>query len=163
MALCLGSGELVPLMFGIVISTQIGLLMMEAGASRAGFTYGILGRSFTQICIAFICWWFLGFAFALGDVDGGFIGSKYFLGFDWYGDNVAGCALEYGIRAIVTLFIVNGGIMERASYVTYVVLAIVLTVFVHPVNMAWTYGDGFLADDMDANDYAGGFTTYFFV
>jgi ammonia channel protein AmtB len=44
-------------------------------------------KNLIHALIGGIIWWAWGFAFAYGNVDGGFIGSKYFLGMDLSSDD----------------------------------------------------------------------------
>ena len=62
------------------------------------------------------------------------------------------------------IFIVNLGLVEKVSYITYVVFPICLMIFIWPVVVAWSWGNGWLFDIMKSPmiDVGGSVTIYTF-
>jgi Amt family ammonium transporter len=99
-------------------------------------------------CIGCLGWWFFGFAFAFGEVNGGFIGyNKYFFATnglenfaeDWYLSWVFHFAF-----AATSATIVAGALAERCQLNTYILFSFLQTSFVYPVCVAWNWGGGWL-------------------
>ena len=65
----------------------VGYALIEAGSIREKNFVNVLLKNLMHLCISAIVWWAWGFAFAFGNVNGGFIGNKYFFGFGLRGDN----------------------------------------------------------------------------
>jgi Amt family ammonium transporter len=64
-----------------------GYALIEAGSVRNKNTLNVLLKNIMHICISGIVWWAWGYAFAFGNVNGGFIGNKYFFGMGMDSDN----------------------------------------------------------------------------
>ena len=112
--------------------------------------------------ISGIIWFAWGFAFAYGDVaskDGGngFIGTKYFfclgIGKDGASQTFADWWFQFAFAA-TAMTIVSGSLAERVNMYAYVFFALVLTGFVYPVVVAWTWGGGWLTE-LGYYDFAG--------
>jgi Amt family ammonium transporter len=64
----------------MIFLMQSGFALVECGSVRAKNSRNILIKNLFDACIGAIAFWCLGYGFAFGDVNGGFIGSdnKYF-------------------------------------------------------------------------------------
>ena len=66
----------------IVFLMNIGFALLESGSVRFKNYQNVLLKNIIHTLVGGFIWWMWGFAFAFGNVDGGFIGSKYFVGMD---------------------------------------------------------------------------------
>ena len=137
---------------------------MEFGNSRTPFGPHLLVKNMVQFTVGILAFWFLGFAFAYGDVDGGFIGTKYFLGGEILDDGHGAAFSTYVLAGTMVLFILNLAVSERIQYHAYVITAFLVMVLVWPIAAAWIWGGGFLATELDApaQDNGGTITIYLF-
>ena len=64
----------------LVFFMNAGFALLESGTVRFKNFQNILLKNVMHALVGGLVWWAWGFAFAYGNVDGGFIGKKYFLG-----------------------------------------------------------------------------------
>eukprot|EP00931_Biecheleriopsis_adriatica_P023738 TRINITY_DN1492_c0_g1_i1.p1 TRINITY_DN1492_c0_g1~~TRINITY_DN1492_c0_g1_i1.p1 ORF type:complete len:488 (-),score=98.45 TRINITY_DN1492_c0_g1_i1:36-1361(-) len=139
--------------------------MVESGCCRAKNVQNILLKNLTDVCIGTLGWWVFGYAFAYGgpfEEDGtattGFIHYQQFFGIgfttprddgqiepssslrDWF--------FQWAFCGAAAT-IVSGGVAERVNFPGYCVFSFMMTSFIYPVVVAWTWGYGFLG----ANNY----------
>jgi Amt family ammonium transporter len=58
----------------MIFFMQLGFAMLECGSIRQKNANSILIKNLFDACVGCIAWWLIGFAFAFGNVNGGFIG-----------------------------------------------------------------------------------------
>jgi ammonium transporter, Amt family len=154
----------------LVLFMQAGFAMLEIGFSRQKNAGTGVAKILTNLSIAALCYWAVGFAFAFGSGD--IIGDEGFL-LRNYGDPQETFAVmglsdatveakwlfQFAFCA-VSLAIVWGSTLERIKYSAYVIYAIVFASFIYPVGSHWVFGggwlqngDGFLPTGMQ--DFAG--------
>ncbi|CAJ1355512.1 unnamed protein product [Effrenium voratum] len=134
--------------------------MVESGACRAKNVQNILLKNLTDVCMGTLGWWFSGWALAYsGPMKDGLL-ENGFMGYEsWFG----GGFLEYRSDTLfepttsmanwffqwtfcsAAATIVSGGIAERVNFSGYCLFSFVMTSFIYPVIVAWTWGYGFLA------------------
>ena len=129
---------------GLVSFTQVGLSLIEAGLSRPGFSETVLVKNLAQFCLGGLAWWLLGFGFAFGNLDGGYLGKDQFAGQGWYATLSSLHATTVGFIGISVVFIINCAVTERMQMHIYLLLSFVLMLFVWPVVVAWGWGKGWL-------------------
>lgn len=136
----------------IVFFMQTGFALLEAGSVRFKNYQNILLKNCMDACIGGLVWWVCGYAFAFGDVDGGFIGKKFFF--------AAGDGMDYTMWffqfafACTAATIVSGSLAERVQINTYLLFSFFMTGFIYPVVVAWTWGGGWLGA-WNYQDFAG--------
>lgn len=128
-----------------VFSMHTGFAMLSAGAVRSKNTKNILISIVLDACVCAMAWWFIGFAFAWGKSNDGFIGSTYFVGIgmgqdytyqDWF--------FQYAFAATAAT-IVSGCVAERATFEAYMTYSFLLSAWVYPVVVHWIWSpDGWL-------------------
>ena len=145
----------------LVLFMQAGFAMLEIGFSRAKNAGTGVAKILTNLSIAAICYWAVGFAFAFGSADvlgisDSIIGSNgFFLQFSGNGAEafpVMGFSdatveskwlFQFAFCA-VSLAIVWGSTLERIKYSAYVIYAIVFAAVIYPIGSHWVFGGGWL-------------------
>jgi ammonium transporter, Amt family len=144
-----------------VLFMQAGFAMLEIGFSRAKNAGTGVAKILTNLSIAAICYWAVGFAIAFGSADvlgvsGSVLGSNgFFLQFSGNGSEafpVMGLSdatveskwlFQFAFCA-VSLAIVWGSTLERIKYGAYVIYAIVFASLIYPIGSHWVFGGGWL-------------------
>ncbi len=145
----------------LVLFMQAGFAMLEIGFSRAKNAGTGVAKILTNLSIAAICYWAVGFAFAFGSADvlgisDALIGSNGF--FLQYAGNPAEAfpvmelssaspeakfLFQFSFCA-VSLAIVWGSTLERIKYSAYVIYAIIFASIIYPIGSHWVFGGGWL-------------------
>jgi ammonium transporter, Amt family len=144
----------------LVLFMQAGFAMLEIGFSRQKNAGTGVAKILTNLAIAAMCYWAVGFAFAFGtgSSEGDLIGTTgWFL--QGFGDPQqaffpSGLGLsDATIEAkwlfqfafcAVSLAIVWGTTLERIKYSAYVIYAIVFASIIYPIGSHWVFGGGWL-------------------
>ncbi|MGH8572512.1 MAG: ammonium transporter, partial [Gammaproteobacteria bacterium] len=150
-----------------VLLMQAGFAMLEIGFSRAKNAGTGVAKILTNLSIAAICYWAVGFAFAFGSADvlgisGLILGSNgFFLQLSGSLDPETGGHLGLPVMSVsnatveakflfqfaflaVSLAIVWGSTLERIKYGAYVIYAIVFASIIYPIGSHWVFGGGWL-------------------
>jgi Amt family ammonium transporter len=145
----------------LVLFMQAGFAMLEIGFSRAKNAGTGVAKILTNLSIAAVCYWAVGFAIAFGSADvlgisGSILGSNgFFLQFSGNGSEafpVMGLSdatveskwlFQFAFCA-VSLAIVWGSTLERIKYGAYVIYAIVFASLIYPIGSHWVFGGGWL-------------------
>jgi Amt family ammonium transporter len=145
----------------LVLFMQAGFAMLEIGFSRAKNAGTGVAKILTNLSIAAICYWAVGFAFAFGSADvlgisSSILGSNgFFLQFSGNGAEAfpvmgvsdatveAKWLFQFAFCA-VSLAIVWGSTLERIKYSAYVIYAIVFAAVIYPIGSHWVFGGGWL-------------------
>jgi Amt family ammonium transporter len=149
----------------LVLFMQGGFAMLEIGFSRAKNAGSGVAKILTNLSIAALCYWAVGFAFAFG--NGALLGTDGFF-LQGYGSPLeAFGAMQFSDAAIeakwlfqfafcaVSLAIVWGTTLERIRYAAYVIFAIVFCTLIYPVASHWVFGGGWLQTSVGVQDFAG--------
>jgi Amt family ammonium transporter len=149
----------------LVLFMQAGFAMLEIGFSRTKNAGTGVAKILTNLAIAAMAYYAVGFAFAFGPGD--LIGTTGFFLRD-YGDPQEAFAVmglsnatieakwlfQFAFCA-VSLAIVWGATLERVKYSAYVIYAIVFAAFIYPVGSHWVFGGGWLQSNVGMQDFAG--------
>ena len=145
----------------LVLFMQAGFAMLEVGFSRQKNAGTGIAKILTNMSIAAICYWAVGFAIAFGSADvlgisSAIVGSNgFFLQFSGNGATafpVMGVSdatvevkwlFQFAFCA-VSLAIVWGSTLERIKYAAYVIYAIVFASLIYPIGSHWVFGGGWL-------------------
>jgi len=162
----------------LVMIMQSGFAMVCAGCCRVINVQHILLKNLMDVCVGTIGWYICGYSFAYrGDYDSddslenGFIGNHGFFGFgmsegdnDVYTPEMVGNYAMYCHWFFQWAFctaaatIVSGSVAERVHFEGYAIYSFVMTSFIYPVLVAWTWGYGWIAgsiNDVGYIDFAG--------
>ena len=101
-----------------------------------------------------LIWYAWGFGFAYGNVNGGFIGQKYFVGIGLEEDRKYSDWWFQFAFASTAATIVSGSVAERINVYCYIFFAFLMIGLIYPVIVAWTWGEGWLSN-LGYLDYAG--------
>src|SRR3954470_17550173 len=144
-----------------VLLMQAGFAMLEIGFSRAKNAGTGVAKILTNLSIAAVCYWAVGFAFAFGSADvlgisSSILGSNgFFLQFSGHAADsfpVMGLSdatveskwlFQFAFCA-VSLAIVWGSTLERIKYSAYVIYAVVFASIIYPIGSHWVFGGGWL-------------------
>jgi Amt family ammonium transporter len=145
----------------LVLFMQAGFAMLEIGFSRAKNAGTGVAKILTNLSIAAVCYWAVGFALAFGSADvlgisSSLLGSNgFFLQFSGNGASAfpvmgvsdatveAKWLFQFAFCA-VSLAIVWGSTLERIKYGAYVIYAIVFAAVIYPIGSHWVFGGGWL-------------------
>ena len=138
----------------LVFWMQPGFALVEAGMTRAKNAANILMKNFIDFMAGSVLYWVVGFSVMYG-AGSGFIGWE---GFCYGGEDT-------NIPAEATLFfqtvfcataatIVSGAMAERTKFSMYLVISLVISLLIYPIEGHWTWGGGWL-DELGFHDFAG--------
>jgi ammonium transporter, Amt family len=149
----------------LVLFMQGGFAMLEIGFSRAKNAGSVVAKILTNLSIAALCYWAVGFALAFG--NGTLIGTDGFF-LEGYGSaRDAFGAMGFSDAAIeakwlfqfafcaVSLAIVWGTTLERIRYAAHAAFAIVFSALIYPMASHWVFGGGWLQSSIGTQDFAG--------
>ena len=143
----------------LVFFMQAGFGLLEAGFVRVKNTSNILMKNVLDASLGGVVWWAVGFGFAFGASQGGFIGGHSFfpaLGGLTETDGVSEAAVFFfqWAFAATAATIVSGALAERTKFSAYLFYTVFITGLIYPVVINWGWGGGWLGA-MGFMDYAG--------
>ena len=140
----------------LVFFMQPGFALVEAGFTRSKNTANILMKNFVDFMIGSFLFWMVGFGLMHGSGNG-FIGALHLFDWSFYGDtNVpAECTLIFQtVFCATAATIVSGGMAERTKFSMYILISIIISVIIYPIEGHWTWGGGWLSE-LGFHDFAG--------
>jgi len=147
-----------------VLFMQAGFLLLEIGFSRQKNVGTVVAKVLTNLSIAALCYWAVGFALAFGG-DGALWGTH-----GWFLDTNNGDlfpAMSFSDAVVpskwffqfvfcaVSLAIVWGTTIERIKFGAYLIYAVVFSSVIYPIVSHWIFGGGWLAANVGMQDFAG--------
>ena len=139
----------------LVLWMAAGFAALESGMVRTKSVSTILLKNVTLFSIAGIAFYLVGYNLMYDGVDGGLIGSLAV----WQGSDEAALNGDYGagyaaasdwffqmVFVATAASIVSGALAERIRLWPFFVFVFVLTAVIYPVQGAWTWGGGWLAE-----------------
>jgi len=149
----------------LVLFMQSGFAMLEIGFSRAKNAGTVVAKILTNLSVAALCYWGVGFALAFG--NGALVGTEGFFLQGYGSPGEAFGAMQFSDAAIeakwlfqfafcaVSLAIVWGTTLERIRWVAQGVFAVVFAALIYPVASHWVLGGGWLQTSIGMQDFAG--------
>jgi Amt family ammonium transporter len=152
----------------LVFFMQAGFALVEAGLTRAKNVVNIFAKNLSDALVGILAFWAVGFGFAFGG-DGYFIGlDRFFLSGEAHFEFGSSGALNLTtptffffqvVFAATAVTIASGAMAERTKFISYLIVSAVMTGFIYPVVVHWTWGGGMIADwsvgDAAFSDFAG--------
>jgi Amt family ammonium transporter len=137
----------------LVFFMQAGFGMLEAGAIARKNVTNILFKNMLDASGAAICYWLLGYGFAYGTTENGFIGKdnfgieQVFNGAGGGGSNADGWVSWFFQWAFTgaAATIVAGSVAERCKIEAYFVYSVFISTFIYPIVVHWVWGQGYLS------------------
>jgi Amt family ammonium transporter len=145
----------------LVMWMAAGFAMLEAGLVRSKNVTMQCTKNIALYSVAGLMFWIVGYNLMYDGVDGGYLGSftpklipgpgteaadaGYAAASDWFFQMVF-CATAASI--------VSGTVAERIKIWPFIIFVVVLTGFIYPIQGAWQWGGGWLAE-IGFSDFAG--------
>ena len=135
----------------LVFFMQAGFALVEAGLTRSKNVANIMAKNIADMCIGVLMFYAIGYAFAYGDGGGWFIGgNSYFLsGSSLFEitDGLSG-ATDFFFQVVfaaTAVTIASGAMAGRTKFSAYLLFSALMTAFIYPVVVHWTWGGGLIA------------------
>jgi Amt family ammonium transporter len=140
----------------LVFFMQPGFALVEAGFTRTKNTANILMKNFVDFMIGTFLFWAIGFSI-MQSPGTGFIGKLHLFDFSFFPDtNIPKeCTLAFQtVFCATAATIVSGAMAERTKFSSYIIISILVSVLIYPVEGHWAWGGGWL-HDLGFHDFAG--------
>mgnify|MGYP001189921650 FL=1 len=161
----------------LVFFMQAGFALVEAGLTRSKNVANIMAKNIADMCIGVLAFYAVGYAFAYGGGGGWFIGGgSWFLSgtslFEipepilndeglWVPDSLSG-ATDFFFQVVfaaTAVTIASGAMAGRTKFSAYLMFAGLMTAFIYPVVVHWTWGGGLIAKYINWGD-AGSYSDF---
>ena len=143
----------------LVFFMQAGFALVEAGLTRSKNVANIMAKNIADMCIGVLMFYAIGYAFAYGDGGGWFIGgNSYFLsGSSLFEitDGLSG-ATDFFFQVVfaaTAVTIASGAMAGRTKFSAYLLFSALMTAFIYPVVVHWTWGGGLIAKFNDPDGW----------
>ncbi len=129
----------------LVFFMQAGFAFLEAGSVRDKNVQNILIKNVLDICACTLVWWLIGYGLAYGTSGDDFIGMDKFIINNFEGvHDYRDWMFQWAFAGTATT-IVSGCLAERTKIIAYLLYSLIITAFIYPVVVNWTWGGGWLA------------------
>ena len=137
----------------LVFWMQPGFALVEAGLTRSKNTANILMKNFVDFMLGSVLYWIFGFSVMYG--VGSFLGWEGFF-FIPPDSNVPGeCTFFFQtVFCATAATIVSGSMAERTKFSMYIIISVVISALIYPIEGHWSWGGGWLSE-MGFHDFAG--------
>lgn len=133
----------------LVFLMQAGFMCLESGMCRAKNSINIAIKNMCDLMIAVSGFWLIGYGIMFGENGsflGGWIGSTdYMVSLDddeWMATFFVFQAVFVGAASTIT----SGAVAERANFIAYLVISLIISTFIYPVFGHWAWGSLFHGD-----------------
>lgn len=138
----------------LVFWMQPGFALVEAGLTQKKNAANILMKNFVDFMCGSVLYWILGFSIMYG--AGNMLFGWEGFGFIGSDSNVpAECTFIFQtVFCATTATIVSGAMAERTKFSMYILVSVLISAFVYPLEGHWSWGGGWLSE-MGFHDFAG--------
>jgi Amt family ammonium transporter len=138
----------------LVFFMQAGFALLETGMSRAKNAVNVMMKNYTDVCMASVIFWLIGYSLMFGENNTGFYG---FSGLGLAGDSPFDYAYLFfqAMFAATAATICSGAMAERTKYNSYILSAAMLIAVVYPVYGSWVWNGGGWLAQLGFIDFAG--------
>lgn len=140
----------------LVFFMQAGFALVEVGFTRAKDAGNIMMKNIVDFLAGSTIFWLFGYSVMFGGDLGGFIGLPD-LGFSAnYGNALPDKAMLMfqTVFAATAATIVSGAMAGRTKFTSYIIISIVITAVIYPIQGHWVWGGGWLSE-LGFHDFAG--------
>ena len=140
----------------LVFFMQPGFAMVEAGFTRSKNTANILMKNFVDFMVGTVLFWFIGYSI-MHNGDAGFIGKISPFNISFRGDEgipEEAWLIFQTVFCATAATIVSGGMAERTKFGVYVLISILISAVIYPIEGHWAWGGGWLSK-LGFHDFAG--------
>jgi len=146
----------------LVMFMQAGFAMYRAGCVRVRNVQAVMLNGLLDLSIGTLCWWIFGWGFAwsgpyqtTSSYKKNFAGSWSFAGHHFLQERNDGQQEPTAdivrwfftwATSIVAVTIAGGGLAERAHWAAYSIYVFIMSSFIFPLVVAWTWGRGYLME-----------------
>ena len=138
----------------LVALMQPGFTALEAGQTRAKNSISTAIKNISDFLIALMIFITIGASLMLGNSFNGLIGwdSLFF-----YEDNFSEIVfiLFQAMFASTAVTIISGSIAERTRYPTYLLIAVLISLFIYPIQAHWSWNESGWLAQLGFIDFAG--------
>ncbi|MEC8985155.1 MAG: ammonium transporter, partial [Actinomycetota bacterium] len=161
----------------LVFFMQAGFALVEAGLTRSKNVANIMAKNIADMCIGVLAFFAVGYAFAYGSGGGWFIGgNSWFLSGEslfalpdpelldtgeWVSGGLSG-ATDFFFQVVfaaTAVTIASGAMAGRTKFSAYLLFSALMTAFIYPVVVHWTWGGGLIAEFINWGD-AGSYSDF---
>ncbi|MDX1795603.1 MAG: ammonium transporter [Hydrogenovibrio sp.] len=138
----------------LVATMQPGFTALEAGATRTKNSISTAIKNLSDFLIAFMIFVLIGASIMLGNSQNGLIGwSPIFFYEDKLSDTVL--MLFHAMFASTAVTIISGAIAERTKYASYLLIAVIVSLFIYPLQAHWIWNENGWLAQLGFIDFAG--------
>ena len=125
----------------LVLIMQGGFLALESGLTRSKNAINVAMKNITDLIIAVILFWLIGFGIMFGKDINGLLGTDKLL--IPLGEGEPWTDVFFFFQAMfcaTTVTIISGAVAERTKFWAYVLITVLVTVLIYPVFGHWAWG-----------------------
>lgn len=140
----------------LVFFMQPGFALVEAGFTRSKNTANILMKNFVDYMVGSFLFWMIGFGIMFG-VGSAFFGEIHLFDFSFFGDKNIPAEASLMFQTVfcaTAATIVSGAMAERTKFSMYLVVSVIISILIYPIEGHWSWGGGWLSA-MGFHDFAG--------
>ena len=128
---------------GLVMFMQAGFTMLESGLVRAKNSYNVAIKNISDFIIAVLAFWFVGFALMFGLHGNHFLSWSGFAGADLSNPKDIAFFVFQATFVGTAATIVAGAVAERAKFVSYIVISLIISLLIYPIFGHWAWASSF--------------------
>ncbi len=129
----------------LVFMMQGGFMCLESGFTRSKNSINVALKNFTDFGISFCLFWGVGFGLMFGATRSGWIGTDSFLlPFESIGEWRTAFFFFQAMFCATSVTILSGAAAERMHYLSYSIVAVIVSGLIYPVfgHWVWNGADG---------------------
>lgn len=138
----------------LVATMQPGFTALEAGATRTKNSISTAIKNLSDFLIAFMIFVLIGASIMLGTSYHGLIGWNPIF---FYEDSLSDMVLMlfHAMFASTAVTIISGAIAERTKYASYLLIAVIVSLFIYPLQAHWIWNENGWLAQFGFIDFAG--------
>lgn len=124
----------------LVFMMQGGFMCLESGMTRSKNSINVAIKNLTDFALSFLLFWALGFGLMFGMSWQGYLGTDlFFLPFESITPWMAAFFFFQAMFVATATTILSGAIAERARFLAYIIMTILVSGLIYPVAGHWTW------------------------